>query len=191
MWRYCAPRSAQVSQGRREAAAIVGQHVGQAEGKGRSRLAQEGDGALLGFVVLDGKMDGARAAVDGDIKEALAALAIGRLQLGQMLDVDVDEAEVIVLEGALTLGWPFRNRLARRFRPSALRMRQMLWRLRCGRKWLTTKVRSSRGKLVARRTAQTMARSSSVAFQGSRCGWRNGRGSLPRRACAICGWFRC
>src|SRR3954470_2503264 len=36
-----------------------------------------------------------------------------------------------------------------------------------GRKWVTTKVRSSRGKPVARRKAQTMARSSSLAFQGS------------------------
>ena len=32
------------------------------------------------------------------------------------------------------------------------------------------KVRSSSGKPVARRKAQTMARSSSLAFQGSLCG---------------------
>ena len=58
----------------------------------------------------------------------------------------------------------------RRLRPAALKMRQTLSRLRCGRKCVTTKVRSSRAKLVARRRAQTTARSSSVAFQGSRCG---------------------
>ena len=46
----------------------------------------------------------------------------------------------------------------------------MLSRLRWGRKWQTTTVRSSSGKLVACRRVQTMARSSSVAFQGSWCG---------------------
>ena len=58
----------------------------------------------------------------------------------------------------------------RRLSPTARRMRQTLSRLRRGKKWLTTKVRSSRAKLVARRSAQTTARSSSVAFQGSLCG---------------------
>jgi hypothetical protein len=37
---------------------------------------------------------------------------------------------------------------------------------------VTTKVRSSSGKPVERRRAQTMARRSSVAFQGNLCGWR-------------------
>src|SRR5918997_1452396 len=41
-----------------------------------------------------------RATVDGHIEKALAALAIGGLQLGQVLDVDVDEAEIILLERA-------------------------------------------------------------------------------------------
>src|SRR3712207_4842520 len=36
-------------------------------------------------------------------------------------------------------------------------MRQTLSRFRCGREWATTKVRSSRAKLVARRSAQTTA----------------------------------
>jgi hypothetical protein len=42
----------------------------------------------------------ARAAVDGHIEKALAALAVGSLQLGQVLDVHVHEAEVILLERA-------------------------------------------------------------------------------------------
>src|SRR5215213_3099281 len=40
-----------------------------------------------------------RAAVDRHIQKALAALAIGGLQLRQVLDVHVHEAEVVVLEG--------------------------------------------------------------------------------------------
>jgi len=68
---------------RAEAAAVVGQHVGQAEGERRAGLAQGGDGAVLGFVVLDGEMDGARAAVDGDEQAALAPLAVAGLQLGR------------------------------------------------------------------------------------------------------------
>src|SRR3954470_3779620 len=75
-----------------------------AEGQGSGRFAQESDGTGFGFVVLDGEMDRARAAVDGDGEIALAPFAIGGLQLGQVLDVDMHEAEVIVLEGALAFG---------------------------------------------------------------------------------------
>ncbi len=64
---------------RAEAAAVVGQHVGQVEGEGRGGLAQGGDGAVLGFVILDGEMDGARAAVDGNEQAALALLAVAGL----------------------------------------------------------------------------------------------------------------
>ena len=61
-------------------------------------------------------------------------------------------------------------------------MRQTLSRFRCGGKWATTKVRSSRAKLVARRKAQTTARSSSVALQGKRwgVGERSRQSSGPR-----------
>jgi hypothetical protein len=47
---------------------------------------------------------------------------------------------------------------------------------------MTTKVRSSRGKPVARRSAQTIARSSSLAFQRSLCGRaeRSWQASGPR-----------
>jgi hypothetical protein len=80
----------------------------------------------------------------------------------------------------------------RRLGPSALRMRQMLSRFRCGKKWVTAKVRSSREKRVALRGAQTMARSSSVAFQGSlwvRTEWsRQSEGPRWRH---ICEWFCC
>jgi hypothetical protein len=75
--------------------------VGEAEGEGGRGFPQERDGALLGLVVLDGEVHGARTAVDGDVEVALAPLAVAGLQLGQALDVDVHEAEVVVLEGAL------------------------------------------------------------------------------------------
>ena len=85
---------ADLGKGGGEATAVVGQHMGEAEGEGGRGLAEKGDGALLGLVVLDGKVDGARAPVDGDVEVALAPLAVGGLQLWQVLDVDVDEAEV-------------------------------------------------------------------------------------------------
>ena len=43
--------------------------------------------------------------------EALAPLAVAGLQLGQVLDVDVHEAEVVIAKGALAFGGPFRKRL--------------------------------------------------------------------------------
>src|SRR3954454_22520727 len=89
---------ADLGEGGGEAAAVVGQHVGEAEGKGGGSLTKEGDGALLGLVVFDGKVDGAGAPIDGNVEVALAPFAIGGLQLGQVLDVNVDVAEVIVLE---------------------------------------------------------------------------------------------
>ena len=101
---------ADLGEGGSEAAAVVGQHVGEAEGKGGGRLAQEGYGAPLGFVVFDGEMDGAGAPVDGDVEVALASFAIGGLQLGQVLDVDMDEAEVLVLELTLAPFGPVRGR---------------------------------------------------------------------------------
>jgi hypothetical protein len=92
-----------------EAAAVVGQHVGEAEGEGGRGFAQESDGAPLGCVVLDGQVRGARAPVDGDKEVALAALAVRGLELRQVLDVDVHEAEVVVAEGALAPLRPVRG----------------------------------------------------------------------------------
>jgi hypothetical protein len=43
--------------------------------------------------------------------EALAALTISGLQLGQVLDVDVDEAEIVIRERALAFGGPLSHRL--------------------------------------------------------------------------------
>jgi hypothetical protein len=95
--------------------------------------------------------------VDGHTERALAALTVGGLQLGQVLDVDVDEAKIVVLERAAPA-------------LALLRRRQAASRLRCGRKCVTMKVRSSSGKPVACRRPQTIARSSSVTLQGSLCG---------------------
>ena len=64
-------------------------------------------------------------------------------------------------------GWE--GRLSPTMRQALLRT-QTLSRLRWGRRWVTTKVGSSRAKLVARRSAQTTARSSSLAFHGNLCG---------------------
>src|SRR3954463_7104104 len=92
---------ADLGEGGGEAATVVGQHVGEAEGESRRGLTEEGNGALLGLVVLDGEVDRAGAAIDGDVEVALAPFAIGGLQLWQVLYVDVDKAEVVVLERAL------------------------------------------------------------------------------------------
>ena len=81
----CAETLAGLGEGRGGAAAIVGQHMGEPEGKGGCGLAQEGDGALFGFVVLDGEVDGARVAVDGHEQVSLAPFAVAGLQLGQVL----------------------------------------------------------------------------------------------------------
>jgi hypothetical protein len=79
--------------------------------KGRCGLTQEGNGAFLGFIVLDGEVDRARAAIDGHKQVAFASLSICGLQLWQMLDVDVDEAKVVVAEGTLSLGRAFGEKL--------------------------------------------------------------------------------
>ena len=85
--------------------------MGEPKREGRGGLAQEGDGAPFGFVVLDREVDGARAAVDGNEQVSLAPFAVAGLQLGQVLEVDVDEAEVVVMECALALGGLVGDRL--------------------------------------------------------------------------------
>ncbi len=101
---------AEGGEGRGEATAVIGQHVRETE-EGSRGLAQEGDGALLGLVVLDREVDGARAPVEGDAEITLAPLAVAGLQLGPVLAVDGDEAEVIVADRALALGGAFGSRL--------------------------------------------------------------------------------
>ena len=75
--------SAELGKGLGEAAAVVCQYMCHAEGKRRGRFTQESDGTGFGFVVLDGEVDRARAAVDGDGERALAPFAIGGLPLGR------------------------------------------------------------------------------------------------------------
>ena len=76
----------------RDRFAIIGQHVGELERERRRGLPEKRDGAPFRFIVLDGQVDETRPAVDGDEQVALAPLTVGRLQLGQVLDVDVHEA---------------------------------------------------------------------------------------------------
>jgi hypothetical protein len=159
-------RSTGFGEGWGKAAAIVSQHMSETEGKGRCRLTQEGNGAWLGLVILDREMNGAGAAIDRDVKEALAPLPISGLELGQVLDVDVHEAEVIVFEGALALGGPVSNGLwpaVQAFRLEdapdavAIEMRQEVG---------DHESEIIEGEVGGRRRAQTTARSSSVAFHG-------------------------
>ena len=112
--------SADPGKGLGEAAAVVCQDMCHAKGKSSSGFTQEGDGTRFGFVVLDGEMNRAQAAVDGDVEIALAPFAIDGLQLGEMLDVDMDEAEVIVLEGALAFSRLCRCRLGAAVQPLGL-----------------------------------------------------------------------
>ena len=114
------------------------------KGKARDRLFQEGDRAGGQLVVLDRQMHPARAAVDGDIQEALAALAIGGSQLGQVLDVHVHEAEIVVLErAALALAL-----LRRRQAAEPLRLEDAVDRIAVE---MRQEVRDDEGQIVERK----------------------------------------
>jgi hypothetical protein len=76
-----AERGAGLGKGGGEAAAVVGQHVGEAEREGGRGLPQKRDGAPLRLVVPDGEMDGTGAAIDGDVEVTLAPLAVPRRRL--------------------------------------------------------------------------------------------------------------
>ena len=160
------------------------------KGKARDRLFQEGDRAGGQLVVLDRQMHPARAAVDGDIEEALAALAIGGSQLGQVLDVDVHEAEIVVLErAALALALLRRRQAAQAFGLEdavdgiAVEMRQ--------------EVRDDEGQIVEGK-AGGLAQSADdrPLLLGGFPGQLVRPAAmvlavLQRRACATCGWSRC
>jgi hypothetical protein len=107
-----------------EAAAAVGQvgqHPGDPEREGGERLPQERGGAGLGLLVPDRQVHGAGAAVDGHEQVALAQLAVARAQLGQVLHVHMDEAELVLPElGRGPLGRGGRRPAAQ---PLGLRMR--------------------------------------------------------------------
>ena len=79
-------------------AAAVGEPVGDLDGGCGDRLVEEGHGAARPLVVPEGQVPPARGAVDGQVEDALAALAIGGLEPGEGLDVPVEDAEVTVLE---------------------------------------------------------------------------------------------
>jgi hypothetical protein len=83
-----------------EAGSPIRQHVRDLEGEGAHRLVQESHRTCGQLIIIDRQMHPTRAAIDGHIQEALAALAIGGLQLGQVLDVHVHEAKIVILERA-------------------------------------------------------------------------------------------
>lgn len=148
-----------------EAGAAVGEPVGDPEGQGVECVREEGNGRGRGRVILDGEVHIPGGAVEGDGEGAFAGGAVAVTELGQVLHVDMHEADLVVLESAVRLaGLLGRRRPVETLR---LRMRSTASRFRCGRKWLTTKVSAPRGKPVDRRSARTMARSSSLARQGS------------------------
>ena len=65
-----------------EATTVIGQHVSEPERKGCCGFPQEGNGTLLGFIILDRQMHGTGSPVDGNKEVALASFAISGLQLG-------------------------------------------------------------------------------------------------------------
>lgn len=167
---------------RSKAGAAIGQDMGYFEWKsgfgGLEKI--DGIGRILG--VVDGQMHEARAAIDRDVEEPFAGLTICGLQLRQMLHVDMDIAQVIIPEGALS---PRRADLLLR-RPAieacVLEDAPDAVAVEVGRKCRSTKVRSSSPNSVTRRRWQTIARSSSVAFQASNRGLllRSVHPSTPR-----------
>src|SRR4051794_28344230 len=68
------------------------------KGKAASASSRKALAGGLGLPVLDREVDPAGASVDGHEQVALAALAVGGPQLGQVLHVHVDEAELVLLE---------------------------------------------------------------------------------------------
>src|SRR3954451_18694888 len=80
----CPELGTDLGKGLGEAAAVICQYMCHAKGKRSGGFAQESYGTGFGFIVLDGEMDRAGTAVDGDVEIALASFAIGGLQLGQV-----------------------------------------------------------------------------------------------------------
>src|SRR3954451_18735738 len=163
----CPEFGTDLGKGLGEAAAVVYQYMCHAEGKSVGSLAQESDGTGFGFVVLDGKMDRARAAVDGDVERALAPFAIGGLQLGQVLDVDVHEAEVIVLEAALAFGGLRRCWLGAAIEALGLENAPDAVAVEMRQEMCNDKCQVIEREVGDATQHQTMALSSSVAFQAN------------------------
>lgn len=106
---HTVPRAGGLERIGREAGAALGEHMCDLERKGPEGVREEGHRRGGGLVVLDGEMHVAGGAVDGGVQVALARDAVAVLQLGQVLHVDVDEADLVVLEAAVRfaglLGW--------------------------------------------------------------------------------------
>ena len=64
---------------------------------------EEGHRRGRGLVVHDGEVHVAGGAFDGDVEEALAGGAVAVAQFRQVLHVDMNEADLVVLEGAVRL----------------------------------------------------------------------------------------
>ena len=101
--------------------AAFGQNMGDLERKGTERIRQEGSGGRRGLVVFDGEVRVAGSALDGDVQVAFAQDAIVVLQCGQVLDVNVDEADLVLLEGTVRFASLLEG--GKQLSPSALRMR--------------------------------------------------------------------
>ena len=78
--------------------AVVGEDLADLDGRSQLEPTQEIDAARLGHVAVDVHENPARRTVDGD--EQVASRGLVR-HLRQVLDVDVDEAGFVVLEGLL------------------------------------------------------------------------------------------
>ena len=119
---------AEGGEGRGEAPAVIGQHGRETEAGSRG-LAREGDGALLGLVVLDREVDGARAPVEGDVSRATQRERLRRSPslvcgLGQCL-LSMGRKPRSSRSSSRTMPWPLAGRsaagLGLRLRPAALK----------------------------------------------------------------------
>ena len=104
-----------------ELRAIVGQDLADFDGRSLFESAQEVDTAGVAHVMVNMQEDPARGAVDGYEKIAAGSL-IG--QLWKVLDVDVNEAGLVVLEGPLGLD-PFALRYRNDIVHARPRVRQL------------------------------------------------------------------
>ena len=66
-------------------------------------MLEEGDRIGGVFRIIDGQVDEPRAAINCHIKEALSYVAVCGAQPGQMFDVNMDKAQIIVPEAPLSL----------------------------------------------------------------------------------------
>ena len=82
------------------------------EGEGLDGLLEESHSTGGGLIILHGQVHPTRAAVDRHEEEALAGHAIPVPQLGQVLHIQVHEAEPVLLESSIRLARAARGRQA-------------------------------------------------------------------------------